>query len=125
MANAAQTSRNSRYLSVLTWTMATAAVLAALYWLHPILIPVALALLLTFLLTPVVTALQRWGLGRVPAVAVATLLATSVVVALTWTVAGEFANLLDELPSYTGTVKAKIEQLRSAGEDGIVDRLSR
>ena len=39
---------------------------ATLYWARAVLIPVALAILLAFLLTPIVTALQRRGLGRVP-----------------------------------------------------------
>ena len=47
-----------------------ALVVAGLYWLQAVLIPVALAVLLTFLLSPVVGTLQRRGLGRVPAVLV-------------------------------------------------------
>ena len=38
--------------------------LALLYWAKAVLIPVALALLLTFLLTPLVTTLWHWGLSR-------------------------------------------------------------
>src|SRR6516225_6592002 len=40
-------------------------VTACLYWARQVLIPVALAVLLTFILTPAVSALQRRGLGRV------------------------------------------------------------
>ena len=42
-----------------------ALVVAGLYWLQAVLIPLALAVLLTFLLSPVVTTLHRRGLGRV------------------------------------------------------------
>jgi predicted PurR-regulated permease PerM len=38
-------------------------VVAALYWLQAVLIPLALAVLLAFLLSPVVSTLQRRGLG--------------------------------------------------------------
>lgn len=38
---------------------------AALYWLPAILLPLALAALLAFLLSPAVGVLRRWGLGRV------------------------------------------------------------
>jgi hypothetical protein len=45
-------------------------VVAALYWLQAVLIPMAMAILLTFLLSPLVGILQRRRLGRVPAVLV-------------------------------------------------------
>jgi len=44
-------------------------IIACLYWARSVLMPVALATLLTFLLNPVVSALQRTGvLSRTPAV---------------------------------------------------------
>src|SRR6478672_13315243 len=50
------------------WTVAlTAFVIAALYFGRDLLIPLALAALLTFLLSPLVTRLERW-LGRFVAV---------------------------------------------------------
>ena len=54
-----------------------AIVVAALYFARDVLIPLALALLLTFLLAPAVLRLRRWCLGRVPAVI------TTVIVAFT------------------------------------------
>jgi predicted PurR-regulated permease PerM len=45
-----------------------ALIIAALYWPHTGFIPVVLALLLTFLANPVVSMLQRRGLGRMLAV---------------------------------------------------------
>ena len=42
-----------------------ALVVVGLYWLQAVLIPLALAVLLTFLLSPVVGTLQRRGRGRV------------------------------------------------------------
>ena len=50
-------------------------VIACLYWGRVVLIPVALALLLTFLLNPVVSVLQRLGLGRTPPVILVVVLA--------------------------------------------------
>ena len=43
-------------------------IVASLYWAQAVLIPVALAILLTFLLSPVAAALERIGLGRLPSV---------------------------------------------------------
>jgi predicted PurR-regulated permease PerM len=44
-----------------------ALIIGALYWTHTVLIPVALAPLFSFLVNPVVSMLQRRGLGRMPA----------------------------------------------------------
>jgi len=51
------------------WVMFAGGVLiiAVLYWAQAVLVPFALALLLTFVLTPPVNWLQRW-VGRIPAV---------------------------------------------------------
>jgi predicted PurR-regulated permease PerM len=56
-------------------------VVAVLYWAQAVLVPVALALLITFVLSPPTVFLQRW-IGRLPAVAVV------VVVALVFTIVG-------------------------------------
>ena len=47
--------------------------LAMLSWLRPIFIPFALAILLTFMSSPIVSLLERRGLWRVPAVVIVTL----------------------------------------------------
>src|SRR6476660_8794824 len=59
-----------RSLVTLTATVITALVVAVLYWARAIFIPVALAIFLAFVLSPLVARLQRWGLGRTPAVVV-------------------------------------------------------
>jgi len=51
---------------------------ACLYWGPPILIPIALAILITFLLDPVVSALRRVGLPQTPAVLLVVILVVSV-----------------------------------------------
>ncbi len=56
------------------WTVAlTAFVIAALFFARELLIPLALSALLTFLLSPLVTLLERW-LGRIVAVLLVVLL---------------------------------------------------
>ena len=40
-------------------------IIASLYWAQAVLIPIAVSILLTFLLTPVADSLERLGLGRV------------------------------------------------------------
>jgi predicted PurR-regulated permease PerM len=51
-------------------------VVVVLYWAQAVLVPVALAILLTFVLTPPITWLQRW-IGRIPAVLAMVTLAIS------------------------------------------------
>jgi predicted PurR-regulated permease PerM len=93
-------------------------VIAFLYWAQKVLIPVALAVLLAFVLTPAVSALQRRRLGRVPSVIVVTFLLFLVLAGIGWIVSQQIASLVSRLPSYQGELNRKIESLRSAGEGG-------
>ena len=97
--------------------------LALLYWAKAVLIPVALALLLTFLLTPIVTALWHWGLHRALAAVLVVGLAAGLLGAVGWTVETQLAALAAELPTYTGNLKQKIAQVRHAGTGGVLGKL--
>jgi len=57
-------------------------VVAGLYFGRSVLIPITLAMLLSFLLAPLVNLLRRMHLGRVPSVLLAVLLALTVILAL-------------------------------------------
>ena len=81
-----------------------ALVVAGLYWLQAVLVPLALAVLLTFMLSPVVSFLQRRGLGRVPAVLVTVLLALSILGGIGWTLTRQLVTLADELPRYSQNI---------------------
>jgi predicted PurR-regulated permease PerM len=100
-------------------------VVACLYWGRVVLIPVALAILLTFLLNPVVSLLQRLGLGRTPPVILIVGLAFVILGGIGWAVTGQLATLANELPQYTSNLKHKIADLRGAGQGGIVEKLQR
>jgi predicted PurR-regulated permease PerM len=97
--------------------------LALLYWAKAVLIPVALALLLTFLLTPVVTTLWHWGLHRALAAVLVVGLAAGLLGAVGWTVETQLAALAAELPTYTGNLKQKIAQVRHAGTGGVLGKI--
>jgi predicted PurR-regulated permease PerM len=96
-------------------------VIAALYWARDVVIPVALAALLSFLLAPVVIRLQRWGLGRIPAVLAVVLLAFTMIGALGWIVAGQLSNLASQLPAYGENIQNKIRSLENP-TGGALDR---
>src|SRR5215470_18098009 len=98
-------------------------VVAALYWGQGVLIPVTLASLLTFLLSPLVSGLERLGLarfrgGRAIAVALVVTLVFSTLGATTWVIAQQVLALGAELPHYRGNLMRKITDLRGAGRSG-------
>ena len=102
-----------------------ALVVAGLYWLQAVLIPLALAVLLTFLLSPVVGTLQRRGLGRVPSVLVTVLLALSILGGIGWTLTRQVVTLADELPRYSLNIRQRIADLRGASKGGSVEKVQK
>jgi len=87
-----------------------------------VLVPVALAILIAFVMAPPVTWLERW-LGRVPAVLIAVTLVFIVLGLAGWGLARQMANLSEELPRYRTNILAKIADVRLAGEGGAVEKL--
>src|SRR4030095_11309205 len=102
-----------------------ALVVAALYWLQAVLIPVALAVLLTFLLSPVVGILQRRRLGRGAAVLVTVLLAFSILGGIGWTLTHQLITLANELPRYSLNIHQRIADLRGASGGGSVEKVQK
>jgi len=102
-----------------------AVVVASLYWLQAVLIPLALAVLLTFLLSPMVGALQRRGLGRVPAVLVTVVLALSVLGGIGWTLTRQLVTFADELPQYSVNIHHRIADLRGVSKGGSVEKVQK
>ena len=86
--------------------------IAALYFAREILIPLAFALILTFVLSPVVALLQRSRIGRVPSVVVTVLLTIAAAGGIGWTIAGQLVDVAKELPRYRQNIHAKLEALR-------------
>jgi predicted PurR-regulated permease PerM len=87
-------------------------VVAGLYFAQDVLIPLALATLLSFLLAPLVARLERWGLHRVPAVIGVVVLGMLVIVFLGWIVAGQVASIAADLPRYSDNLHSKLDLLR-------------
>src|SRR5687767_11241698 len=95
---------------------------ACLYWAQSVLVPIALAILLTFVLGPVMTALQRAGLGRAPSVVVVIVLTVCLLGAIGWIVAGQVTSLAAELPKYRNNIIQKVRYLRSMGKDSALEK---
>jgi predicted PurR-regulated permease PerM len=102
-----------------------AIVVAALYFTRDILVPIALAVLLSFLLAPLVRLLQRWRLPRSLAVMCAVLGALAVALSLATMVMMEVNQLVSDLPRYQATLGAKVHNLREAvGSAGLLKNAS-
>jgi len=97
-------------------------VIVVLYWAQALLVPIALAVLITFVLTPPVGWLERW-LGRVPAVLGAVTLVFLVLSLAGWGLARQMDHLAGDLPGYRVNILAKIADIRGAGKGGSVEKL--
>jgi predicted PurR-regulated permease PerM len=94
---------------------------AALYFAREILVPIALAGLLSFVLAPLVRLLQRWHLPRSIAVVLAVAGAVTIVICLGTMVMVQVNQLARDLPRYQTTLGDKIHNLRDAvGTTGLL-----
>lgn len=97
-----------------TWMLTLASisvVIAALYLAKGLLVPLTLAVLLSFLLSPVCDWLERRGLGRIPAVLVTAILGFTVLGIMVWTAAVQVTRLTPRIPEYQRNVEAKLNSV--------------
>ncbi|MCC6533831.1 MAG: AI-2E family transporter [Burkholderiales bacterium] len=78
-----------------------------------LLIPIGIAILAAFLLTPAVRSLERNGIPRLAAVGAAVCLVLIALGGLGWVVARQTNDLLDVFPQYEGNLRHKLALLRS------------
>src|SRR5262245_32420194 len=90
-------------------------VVAALYLGQRIFVPLALAVLLTLVLGPVVIWLERRGLRRFPAVLSAAVLAFLLIGLVGWAVAAQVTSLLADLPEHKAKLREKLAQSPRGG----------
>ncbi len=94
----------------MTVVLAVGITVAAMYLAQDVLIPITLAVLLSFLLAPVCDWLERWHLGRVAPVILSVGLATILIGGLGWIVGDQLIFLVGEqLPSYQKEIVSKIQ----------------
>ena len=97
-------------------------VIVVLYWAQAVFVPLALAVLIPFVLAPPVNWLERW-LGRVPAVLAAVTLVFVVLGLAGWGLTRQMDRLAEDLPRYRANILAKIADVRGAGKGGTVEKL--
>lgn len=101
------------------FTLATAVlVVAVLRIAEEVMIPLALALLLAFLLSPVVIRLMRFKLPRTVAISITVLFAFLVVAVVGWHVTNQTVGLLEDLPRYEQNLHKKITVLKKPSDSG-------
>ena len=91
-----------------------AAVVAGLYFGHDILVPIALAVLLSFVLAPVAVALSHLKIGRVASVLLAVTFALAVLLALGAVIGKQVAQLGENLPEYQGVIVKKLDAVKNS-----------
>jgi predicted PurR-regulated permease PerM len=95
------------------WAMVTLfGTIAVLYFARAILIPLAFAVTLTFILSPVVALLERTRIGRVSSVIVTVLVVMALAGCLGWIIVVQLVDVAGELPRYRQNINAKMEALR-------------
>src|SRR5690606_4336767 len=88
--------------------------------------PLAIAILLSFLLAPLVNRLRRWRLPKVAAVVIVAAGAFLLIGAFGLLVGAQVPQLATELPDYPSNITANLRSLREAAPGGgVVDRASR
>ncbi|MCA1408446.1 AI-2E family transporter [Ensifer sp. IC3342] len=105
---------------------AMAAAVAVLYFARAVFLPLAVAILLTFALAPVVSNLRRVGLPRMPAVIVSVTAAFLSLSIFSAVVAMQVSEVAQNLPTYQYNIVEKIRALKEAeSENSVIDRLGR
>src|ERR671921_221615 len=92
--------------------------IGVLYFGRDIFIPFALAVLLSFALTPLVNWLRRLKLPRIAAVLVAVTLAFILIGGIGFVVGRQLVQLANNLPTYQTTITQKIRPLQQTAPGG-------
>ena len=104
--------------------LAVLGIVAALYFARAIFLPLALAIVLTFVLAPPVRMLRGWGVPRVPAVVLVVAFACAIFLGIGLLVGQQVTELAQKLPEYQFTIQEKIRSVRDAASGGTLERIS-
>jgi predicted PurR-regulated permease PerM len=99
-------------------------VVAALYFARVVLIPFSLAVLLAFLLAPMVVGLRHWGLGRVPSAVIVVLFSFVMIGVIGGFMTTQLADLAKKMPEYEQNIREKVQTLKTSS-GGLINRMTR
>jgi predicted PurR-regulated permease PerM/methylmalonyl-CoA mutase cobalamin-binding subunit len=106
-----RTTTNGSPLQGIWAILLIAFVVTALYFGRAVFVPLALATLITFLLSRLVNRLERW-IGRIAAVLLVVIILFSVIGATSWMVGRQVIDLAEKLPDYQTNITRKLESVR-------------
>ena len=111
--------------SVLVGTrlLSLAVVFAALFWGQAVLVPLVLAALLTFLLSPLVTRLDRLRVPRVVGVLLVMTLVGGLIGGVGYVVAGQLNSFAAELPTHRQNIRTKIREAIAFTRGGAIENV--
>ena len=111
--------------STLTVILVVGGMVAALYFGREVLVPIALAVLLSFVLAPLVRRLQSWRFPRVVAVSIVAIFAFAIIFGLGAFMVSQVSQLANDLPRYESNLTDKIQSLQGvAAGTGPLERAS-
>ena len=111
-----------RSVKPLVVVAAIVAGVAGLYLGRGVLIPIALAILLTFLVHPVVGWLTRLGLGRALSVGLVVTMLFASLGGVAWVLSTELSVLSVHIPAYRDNLIAKINHVRRWARGGAIEK---
>ena len=99
-------------------------IVAALYFGREVLVPIALAILMSFVLAPLVRILHGWRVPRIVAVIFVVLVAFAAIFAIGAVMLAQVNQLAGDLPRYQSTLREKIQSLRgvTGGGSGTLEK---
>ncbi len=112
-----------RSLYVAARLVTIAIVVTALWIGQVILIPIALAAIVTFLMSPLVTRLDRVHVPRVLGVVIVAGTVTALLVGMGYLMVGQLSQLADELPQHRTNIREKLADLREFTRGGTIERV--
>ena len=111
MAIPAKRPSSAESLATISNVVLSAFSVLALYFGRELLVPLALSALLTFMLAPLVTRLQRW-LGRIGAVLLVVVMMFAATGGVGWVLTRQAIDLADQLPGYKMNIQTKLRSIR-------------
>jgi predicted PurR-regulated permease PerM len=93
--------------------VATAAVLGVLYLARDVLVPVTLAIMLSFLMLPLVHGMRRIGLGQTISVVCAVLCVALAFIAVAAVIGSQLVRVSAHLPQYEATLRGKADAVQA------------
>lgn len=98
-------------------------VCALLYFGQVVLVPLALAALITFLLAPLVGRLDKLGVPRVLGVIIVAVCLLGALAGLGYLVVGQVGELARELPAYRDNIRTRLEDVQALFRGGTIENV--